>query len=151
MTTTAPASATGVSGTYLTFELGGEEYGVEILKVREIIGMLPITAVPGSPQVMLGVINLRGKVIPVISMRRRFGLGAADAHPHNVIIVVEGGPQGLIGLAVDRVKEVATFNASDTEAPPAYGLNIDTNFISALGKTQGHIRILLDIAKVLAG
>ncbi len=147
---TATATAPGVSGTYLTFELGSEEYGVEILKVREIIGMLPITAVPGSPSMMLGVINLRGKVIPVICMRRRFGLHASEPHPHNVIIVVEGGSQGVIGLAVDRVKEVASFSAQDTEAPPAYGLQADTNFIAALGKTQGHIRILLDIAKVLA-
>lgn len=138
-----------VSSTYLTFNLGAEEYGIEILKVREIIGMLPITPVPGSPGVMLGVINLRGRVIPVISMRARFGLPGSEPHPHNVIIVVEGGGQGIIGLAVDQVKEVASFTEEDTEAPPAYGLDIDTSFVSALGKSQGRIRMLLDIGRVV--
>ena len=143
-------AASGLGGTYLTFALGGEEYGIEILKVREIIGVLPITSVPGSPPTMIGVINLRGKVIPVISMRRRFAMAEAEAHPHNVIIVVEGGAQGLIGLAVDRVSEVASFSAADTEPPPAFGLDVDASFVAALGKSQGHIRILLDITKVLA-
>ncbi len=146
-----PGSATGktVSGTYLTFQVGNEEYGVEILSVREIIGMLPITPMPGSPGVMLGVINLRGKVISVISMRARFGMPLVEAHPHNVILVVEGGPKGLIGLAVDRVKEVAAFAAKDTEPPPSYGLNIDASMVQALGKNQGRIRILLALPKVL--
>ncbi len=147
--TAANATAKVVAGTYLTFQVGNEEYGVEILSVREIIGMLPITPMPGSPGVMLGVINLRGKVISVISMRARFSMPATEAHPHNVILVVEGGPKGLIGLAVDRVKEVAAFSASDTEPPPSYGLNIDASMVQALGKNQGRIRILLNLPKVL--
>jgi purine-binding chemotaxis protein CheW len=148
-TTTTPQRETGtVAGTYLTFQVGNEEYGIEILKVREIIGMLPITPVPGSPSEMMGVVNLRGKVIPVIGMRSRFGMPLTEAHPHNVIIVVEGA-QSQIGLAVDRVKEVAVFDAKDTEPPPTYGLNIDTSFVSAIGKSNGRIRILLDIARVL--
>ncbi len=148
----ATATATGtVVGTYLTFQVANEEYGVEILKVREIIGMLPITPVPGSPGVMLGVVNLRGKVIPVISMRSRFTLPAAEAHPHNVIIVVEGATSGSpIGLAVDCVKEVAKFTPDDTEPPPAYGLDIDTSLVAAIGKNHDRIRILLDLSKVLA-
>ena len=147
-TTPTPREAGTVAGTYLTFQVGDEEYGIEILKVREIIGMLPITPVPGSPSEMKGVVNLRGKVIPVIGMRSRFGMAQAEAHPHNVIIVVEGA-QSQIGLAVDRVKEVAVFDAKDTEPPPNYGLNIDTSFVSAIGKSNGRIRILLDIARVL--
>lgn len=147
----ATASPSGaVVGTYLTFQIANEEYGVEILKVREIIGMLPITPVPGSPGVMLGVVNLRGKVIPVISMRSRFGMPAAEPHPHNVIIVVDSGEGGLIGLAVDRVREVASFTAADTEPPPSYGLDIDANLVAAIGKNQNRIRILLDLARVLA-
>jgi purine-binding chemotaxis protein CheW len=145
---TAQPAANRVAGTYLTFQVGSEEYGIEIFKVREIIGMLPITPVPGSPPEMMGVINLRGKVIPVVSIRSRFGMPAAEAHPHNVIIVVENR-QGEIGLAVDRVAEVARFNEQDTEAPPAYGLAVDTTCVSAIGKSQGRIRILLDIARVL--
>lgn len=146
--TTSASSA--VIGTYLTFQVHNEEYGVEILKVREIIGMLPITPVPGSPAVMVGVVNLRGKVIPVISMRSRFGMPPGESHPHNVIIVVEGGDSGLIGLAVDRVREVAAFTAADTEPPPTYGLNIDANLVAAIGKNQNRIRILLDLSRVLA-
>lgn len=139
-----------VSGTYLTFQVANEEFGIPILKVREIIGMLPITPVPGSPGVMLGVLNLRGKVIPVLSMRSRFGMPPAEPHPHNVIVVVNGGDGGQIGLAVDRICEVAKFSDADTEPPPSYGLNIDASLVAAIGKNQNRIRILLDLAKVLA-
>jgi len=142
------ASAARAAGTYLTFQLAEEEYGIEILSVREIIGMLPITPVPGSPPEMLGVVNLRGKVIPVVSVRSRFGMAGAASHPHNVIIVVETG-QSLVGLAVDRVKEVASFSAQDTEPPPEYGLDVDATMVRALGKSNGRIRILLDIQRVL--
>jgi len=145
---TAAPTAGRVTGTYLTFQVGPEEYGIEIFKVREIIGMLPITPVPGSPPEMIGVINLRGKVIPVISIRTRFGMPPVEAHPHNVIIVVEN-QRGEIGLAVDRVAEVARFTEAETEAPPAYGLAVDTTCVAAIGKSQGRIRILLDIARVL--
>ncbi len=144
------APVTGVAGTYLTFQVANEEYGIEILKVREIIGMLPITPVPGSPPVMQGVVNLRGKVIPVLSMRNRFGLPPGEPHEHNVIIVVDAGDNGQIGLAVDRVREVAIFTAADTEPPPSYGMSIDASMVAALGKSQNRIRILLDLAKVLA-
>jgi purine-binding chemotaxis protein CheW len=148
MTSSTIPTTGRVTGTYLTFQVGSEEYGIEIFKVREIIGMLPITPVPGSPPEMIGVINLRGKVIPVISIRTRFGMPSAEAHPHNVIIVVENR-QGEIGIAVDRVAEVARFTEAETEAPPAYGLAVDTTCVAAIGKSQGRIRILLDIARVL--
>jgi len=144
------STAANVSGTYLTFQVAAEEYGIEILKVREIIGMLPITPVPGSPPVMQGVVNLRGKVIPVLSMRNRFSLPPGEPHPHNVVIVVDGGDGTQIGLAVDRVREVAKFTEADTEPPPSYGLNIDAGVVAALGKSQNRIRILLDLGKVLA-
>lgn len=147
----APAQATTigkVAGTFLTFQVGEEEYGIQISSVREIIGMLPITVVPGSPPEMIGIINLRGRVIPVISVRARFSMPPSEPHPHNVIIVVEGRT-GQIGLAVDRVREVARFTEADTEPPPAYGLSVDTTCVSAIGKSNGRVRILLDIARVL--
>jgi purine-binding chemotaxis protein CheW len=143
--TAAPRSV----GTYLTFQIGDQEYGVEILKVREIIGMMPMTKVPGSPAVVTGVINLRGKVIPVISMRTRFGLPPIEATPQNVIIIVESD-QLQAGLSVDLVREVAAIPDDETEPPPSYGLNVDTGYVKALAKSQGRIRILLDIAKILA-
>jgi purine-binding chemotaxis protein CheW len=138
-----------VAGTYLTFQLAQEEYGVEILKVREIIGMLPITQVPGSPPSVLGVINLRGKVISVLSMRGRFGLPSAEPHPHNVIIVVEGAAKNVIGLAVDRVKEVAVFAAADCAPAPDYGLQANSEVVRGLGKGNGRVRILLDVAALV--
>ena len=145
----ASAPAVGISGTYLTFHVADEEYGIEILKVREIIGMLPITPVPGSSSVMHGVVNLRGKVIPVLSMRRRFAMPVVEAHEHNVIIVVDAGDGQQIGLAVDRVREVAKFSEADTEPPPTYGMAIDSGLVAALGKSQGRIRLLLNLEQVL--
>ncbi|MFM2091129.1 MAG: hypothetical protein RLZZ127_1618 [Planctomycetota bacterium] len=135
------------AATWLTFLLGDDEYGVEILKVREIIGMLPITPVPGSPPSLDGVVNLRGRVIPVMNLRRRFGLAPSEPHPENVIIVVEGGSKGATGIAVDRVREVASFADADLEPPPAGGH--DANCVAALGKRDGKVRILLDISHVL--
>jgi len=146
--TTAEVEATARPSIYLTFELGQSEYGVEILLVREIVAMLPITPVPGSSQTVLGVCNLRGRVIPVISLRHRFGLPPGEESPHNVIIIVEHGPT-LIGLAVDRVREVATFTAAQLDAPPVIGLDINGGFVKALGRNQDRVRILLDIQRVL--
>jgi purine-binding chemotaxis protein CheW len=143
------AAAPG-GGQFLTFDVGGQQFGLEILKVREIIGVQQITPVPGSPATLLGVINLRGSVIPVLSLRRRFAMAEAESHPHNVIIVVDGIDHAAIGLSVDRVREVCTFAAGEIEPPPGYGLRIDTSMIKAIGKSQGQIRILLDIDKLLA-
>ncbi len=150
MSEPAPQPGGSAAGNYLTFLLGEEEYGIPITAVREIIGMLPITPVPSSPPDMDGVINLRGKVIPVMSARRRFGLPPTDPHPHNVILVVEGGPDGVLGLAVDQVKEVVAFGAADVEPPPASQQQTAGGVVLALGKSQGRIRILLDVGKLLA-
>lgn len=147
-TTDKSPSVSTVAGKFLTFQVADEEYGIEINAVREIIGTLPITPVPGSPPEMMGVVNLRGKVIPVVSMRVRFGMPPGEPHPQNVILVVDGR-SGPIGLFADRVKEVAKFTEADTEPPPAYGLAVDTTMVAAIGKSQGRIRILLDIQRVL--
>ena len=148
MSDPAPQPGGSAAGNYLTFLLGEEEYGIPITAVREIIGMLPITPVPSSPAELDGVINLRGKVIPVMSARRRFSLPPTDPHPHNVILVVEGGPDGVLGLAVDQVKEVVPFGPGDVEPPPAQQQAAGGGVIMAIGKSQGRIRILLDVGRL---
>lgn len=140
-----------VAGKYLTFGLGEEEFGLEILKVREIIGLMPITAVPRTPSHVRGVINLRGKVIPVIDLRRKFGLPPADHTEETCIIVVQVGAME-IGAIVDRVSEVRDVPADHIDPPPNFGTSIDTDFILGMGKTtSGKVTILLDITRVLAG
>jgi purine-binding chemotaxis protein CheW len=134
-------TATGT--TYLTLLLGSEEYGVPITQVREIIGTQPVTPVPDRPAMVDGVINLRGVVIPVISLRRAFGLGPCEPDSQNVIIVVDGGQDGRVGLAADRVSEVITFADADVEPPPR--LASTGTLVSGIGKSQGRIRILLDL------
>jgi purine-binding chemotaxis protein CheW len=139
-------------GKYLGFELAGEEYGLEILKVREIIGMMDITPLPQLPLHVKGVINLRGKVIPVIDLRLRFGLEASDYHERTCIIVVETrGPNGpvLMGIVVDTVSEVMSVETSAVEAAPDLGLRLDADYIMGLAKQKSGVKILLDIDRVL--
>jgi purine-binding chemotaxis protein CheW len=136
------------AGMYLTFGLADEEYGVEILKVREIIGMMEITAVPKAPPHVKGVINLRGKVVPVIDLRTRFTMEQAEATDETCIIVVVVGNRE-IGVVVDRVSEVLDIAAEQIEDPPTFGTTVDTSFIIGMGKTEQRVTILLDITKVL--
>ncbi|MCP4589685.1 MAG: purine-binding chemotaxis protein CheW [bacterium] len=132
---------------YLTFKLAEEEYGVVILKVREIIGIMSITAVPQMPAHMKGVINLRGKVIPVIDLRLKFGLEEIDHTEQTCIIVVDVGKE--IGIIVDTVSEVLDLRGENIEPPPAMGGSVDTSFILGMGKVDDEVKILLDIDKVL--
>ena len=137
---------------FLTFSLGGEEYGIEILQIKEIIGMMPITSVPRTPKFFKGVINLRGKVIPVVDLRLRFGMEEKDYTPQTCIVVVEVNKDGgteTIGVVVDSVSEVVNIKPEETEDPPAFGNMVDTQFISGIAKTDGGVKILLDIRKVL--
>ena len=139
-------------GKYLTFSLAGEEYGIGILKVREIIGMMSITPVPQTPEFVKGVINLRGKVIPVIDLRLRFGLMARDYTERTCIIVVEiHGETGAVpmGIVVDAVSEVLNIRGADIENTPTFGVKLNTDFILGMAKTEGGVKILLDIDKVL--
>ncbi len=136
-------------GKYLTFVLNGEGYGLEILKVREINGMMAITAVPRMPDYMKGVINLRGKVIPVIDLRLKFGLERLDNTSETCIIVVDVAGI-LMGVVVDQVSEVLDIRSEDIEGAPRIGVNIDTSFILGMGKAKGSVKILLDIDKVLS-
>lgn len=140
-------------GKYLTFVLAGEDYGLEILQVREIIGMVEITAIPQAPPAVKGVINLRGRVIPVIDLRLKFGLPATDYGERTCIIVMdvrgEAGPQQM-GAVVDAVSEVIQVSREDLEPPPAFGASVKNGAISGIAKIKGGIKILLDIDRVFS-
>jgi purine-binding chemotaxis protein CheW len=140
-------------GKYLTFTLGQEEYGIGILKVREIIGMMEITYVPRTPDHVKGVINLRGKVIPVISLRSKFGIPEEEYTDRTCIIVVEIlGAAGAIpiGIIVDSVSEVLNISGEDIEPTPTMGGSLDTQYILGMAKVKGKVKILLDIDRVLS-
>lgn len=148
-TATAVADRTDRGGKFLTFYLGQEEYGLEILKVHEIIGLMSITRVPRTPDFVRGVINLRGKVIPIADLRRKFRMEAVEDTDQTCIIVVQ--TQGVqFGVVVDRVSEVVDLNTEEIEDSPAFGAEIDTNYILGMGKTGDRVRILLDIDRVLS-
>ena len=139
-------------GKYLTFTLADEEYGIGILKIKEIIGMMPITVVPQTPVFVKGVINLRGKVIPVIDLRLRFGMETIEYTDRTCIIVVEiEGETGsiMIGTVVDTVSEVLNIKKQDIEDTPRFGTKLDTTYILGMAKTEGGVKILLDIDRVL--
>ena len=140
------------AGKYLTFMIGKEEFGVGVLKVREIMGIQDITAVPQTPPYLKGVINLRGKVIPVIDLRLKFGLPSIDYTQRTCIIVVQvksGSTSLLMGIAVDEVSEVLTMAAGDIEDTPDFGANVETGYILGMAKIKGKVKILLDINEVL--
>ncbi len=140
-------------GKYLTFVLAAEDYGLEVLKVREIIGMLDITAIPQTPTYIKGVINLRGRVIPVIDLRLKFGLPAQDYGERTCIIVVDVKTDlGLVqmGMVVDAVSEVLNVTADDLEPPPSFGGSLKSGYIQGIAKARGSIKILLDIDRILS-
>lgn len=143
-----PIVARDAGGKYLTFRLADEEYGLRILKVREINGLMDITAVPRMPDYMKGVINLRGKVIPVISLRSKFDLPEKEYTEQTCIIVVDVGRE--IGVIVDTVSEVLDIPAQNIDPPPDLAGKVDATFILGLGKVGKSIKILLDIDRILA-
>ncbi|WP_320040697.1 chemotaxis protein CheW [uncultured Desulfobacter sp.] len=141
------------TGKYLTFSLESEEYGIGILKVKEIIGMLPITSVPRTPDFVKGVINLRGKVIPVIDLRSKFDMKSISYNDRTCIIVVEIDAEQstvLIGIVVDTVSEVLNIKEDEIEEPPAFGTKLDTRYILGMAKQDAGVKILLNIDKVLS-
>ena len=145
---TTVARATERAGKYLTFVLADEDYGLEILKVREIMGILDITTVPHTPSYVKGVVNIRGKVIPIVDLRLKFDMPEADYTEQTCIIVVYVG-QVEVGIIVDRVSEVMDIKEEDIEDAPEFGTDVDTNTILGMGKAGGKVTILLDISKVL--
>jgi purine-binding chemotaxis protein CheW len=152
-THTDQRSAKGLGGKYLTFRLGAEEYGLEILKVREIIGLMAITPVPRTPEHIRGVINLRGKVIPVIDLRRQFGMEGVNDTEQTCIIVVEvtASREAVeMGILVDTVSEVLDIGENEIQETPSLGEGIDTEFILGLAKAKNSVKILLNIEKVLS-
>ena len=142
-----------LEGKYLTFRLDTEDYGIEILKVQEIIQIQQITKVPKVAHFIRGVINLRGKVIPLIELRKKFGQATCDDTEETCIIVVQVETEDkpiTMGIIIDAVKEVLQIDANQIEETPALGAGIDTNFITGMGKVADKVKILLDIEKVLS-
>ncbi len=140
-------------GKYLTFSLGGEEYGLEILKVKEIIGIMNITSVPQTPSYVKGVINLRGKVIPVVDLRLKFGMESLDYNERTCIIVVDiarmNAGKVIMGIVVDSVSEVLNIKGEEIENAPTFGVSLNTDYILGMAKIKGTVKILLDIDMVL--
>ena len=139
---------------YLTFQLGRESYGIAVLKIREIIRLTDITAVPQMPDYVKGVINLRGKIIPVTDLRVRFGFTGTENTLHTCIVVVQvklpDGKSTQMGLIVDAVEEVINISSDEIEATPEFGAAIDTQYILGMAKVKGVVKTLLDIDCVLA-
>ncbi|MGM0608095.1 MAG: chemotaxis protein CheW [Candidatus Muiribacteriota bacterium] len=143
-----------LAGKYLTFGLGEETYGIEILKVQEIIGMQKITHFPKAPDFVRGVINLRGKVIPVIELRLKFEFSRMEDTEKTCIIVIqlENGEENIReGILVDEVSEVIDIQASQVELSPSFGTEIDMDFIKGVGKVEDRVIILLDVSKIVTG
>jgi purine-binding chemotaxis protein CheW len=150
----APPALAHLAGKYMTFKLAEEEYGLEILRVREIIGLMDITRVPRTPDFIRGVINLRGKVIPVVDLRLKFDMSPTEPTDQTVIIVVQcqAADRTLtMGVLVDQVLEVLSIDGAQIEPPPSFGAAaIDTEFILGVGKADKRVVFLLDIGRVLS-
>lgn len=137
------------AGKYLTFQLNNQEYGIEITKVIEILGVLPITPIPQAPHYVKGVINLRGVVIPVVDTRTKFGLAEIEHTSETCIIVVDVNRRS-IGLIVDTVKEVIDIAEDQIEDSPDLGGSGDNGFIRGVGKIGDRVNVLLDIDVLLS-
>lgn len=136
------------AGKYLTFFLASEEYGVEILKVQEIIGRMPITPVPMTPKYILGVINLRGKIRPVMDLKIKLGMEQTQITDETCIIVIKTA-RLMTGVLVDKVLEVVNVVEGDIEDAPSFGVVVDSEYLLGVGKTGGKVRLLLDIEKII--
>lgn len=135
----------------LTFILGQEEYGIQILKVQEIKGYAPPTPIPNTPSHVKGVINLRGTIVPIVDLRCKFGMDAIDYNQFTVIVVTQLQGGKIIGFIVDAVSDVLNVPASDIHPTPEFDAQLDTKFVSGLAKVGERIVILLDIEKVIGG
>lgn len=136
------------AGKYLTFFLAGEEYGVEILKVQEIIGRMPITAVPLTSKYIRGVINLRGKIHPIMDLKIKFGMDETQITDETCIIVINTS-YVMMGILVDKVSDVVNIASDDIEDTPSLGAEVNQEYLLGVGKTGGCVRLLLDIEKVI--
>jgi purine-binding chemotaxis protein CheW len=151
---TATGDTSALAGKYLTFALADEEYGVPVLKVREIMKVLAITGVPQAPPHVKGVINLRGKVIPVVDLRLKFGFPSQAYDERTCIIVVDVVLQAgrvMMGVVVDAVSEVLTIAADEIEATPDFGEHVNTEFMKGVAKVKGKVKFLLDLDRIFGG
>jgi purine-binding chemotaxis protein CheW len=141
------------AGKYLVFHLGEEEFGIQVQKVREIMGVQDITKVPQTPEHVKGVINLRGKVIPVVDLRLKFTMPAVEYTHRTCIIVVQvAGERGvtmMMGIVVDGVVEVVNVAGADVEDTPSFGKDVEIPYVMGLAKLKGKVKILLDIDQVM--
>jgi purine-binding chemotaxis protein CheW len=148
-----PSHTQALGGKFLTFGLGNESYGVSVLKVREIIRLMDITTVPQMPAYVKGVINLRGKVVPVVDLRLKFGLANVGSSERTCIVVVQiataAGSAALTGFIVDGVEEVVCIPPDEIEPTPDFGTTLDTDHILGMAKVKGRVKTLLDIDRVL--
>lgn len=135
-------------GKFLSFFLGKEEYAIEILKVQEIIGLMPITPVPRMPDYIKGVLNLRGKIVPVMNLRTRFGLQEIEYTEETCIIVVQENSY-LMGIIVDKVSEVADIDGGQIEEVPTLGTGLQSEYLSGIGKVKEQVKMIVDVEKVL--
>lgn len=135
-------------GKFLSFFLGKEEYAIEILKVQEIIGLMPITPVPKMPDYIKGVLNLRGKIVPVMNLRARFGLQEIEDTEETCVIVVQD-EQYLMGVIVDKVSEVADIKGEQIEEVPTFGLSGKSEYLAGIGKAKDTVKMIVDVHKVL--
>jgi purine-binding chemotaxis protein CheW len=154
---TSESNSTAVAehraGKYLAFRLGKEDFAIQVLKVREIVGIQDITSVPQMPPYVKGVINLRGRVIPVVDLRLKFGLPEREYTPRTCIIVVQvrsGGVSIQTGVIVDEVSEVLTLAPAEIEDTPDFGEDVGTPYLLGMAKVKGNVKMLLDIDQVLA-
>ncbi len=136
-------------GKFLTFFLADEEYALEILKVQEIIGMQEITPIPGAAEHVRGVINLRGRIVPVVDLRRRFGMADATFTPQSCIIVVDVGGTKT-GVMVDSVSDVLKISTEQIDPVPAFGPEVREDYLLGVGKGEGGVKLLLDIGRLLS-
>ncbi len=150
----APVDTAALAGKYLTFTLQKETYGLPVLKLREIIQWTRITAMPQMPAHVCGVVNLRGKIIPVMDLGRRFGLAPSATTTQTCIIVVKvtwsDGNASQLGLVVDTVEEVVNIAATQLEPVPEFGTEISTQFILGVAKLNGGVKVLLNLERVLS-
>lgn len=135
-------------GKFLSFFLGNEEYAIEILKVQEIIGLLPITPVPKMPSYVRGVLNLRGKIVPIMNLRVRFGLPTVEDTEETCIIVIQE-EKHLMGIVVDKVSEVADIESDQIELVPSFGITGKSEYLSGIGKLKESVKMILDVHKVV--
>lgn len=148
----APVDPASQAGKYLIFELGAEEFGVSVMRVKEIMKMQTITAVPKAPHSLRGVINLRGRIVPVVSIRRAFGMEDAEYTDRTCIVVVQaerGTGAQPVGVIVDGVVEVLLLGADEIEERPDFGPDATASYVRGIAKSKGKVKILLDIEKVL--